>query len=94
VFIHNRINETLTLTLIAQALSVSKGYLSTLFKKETGKTLTQFIKEARIKHAVRLLRTTNLQVQTISQHCGIFDVQYFTKQFKQITGKSPSQYRG
>ena len=83
----------LTLHNFAKILNVSGSYLSTLFKKETGHTLTEFINDRRIKYAAHLLTSTKLQIQTIAQHCGIVDVQYFSKVFKRITGKTPKEYR-
>ncbi len=83
----------LTLHTVAAACNVSAGYLSGLFKKETGETLTAFVTEKRIAHAKHLLRSTNLQVQTIAQHCGILDLHYFCKLFKDATGKTPTAYR-
>lgn len=77
----------------AELLNVNASYLSSLFKKETGTTLTEFVSKKRIEHASFLLTSTNLQIQTIAQHCGIFDVNYFTKTFKKITGKTPKEYR-
>ncbi len=78
---------------IAKTQNVSLGYLSTLFKKETGKTLTEYIKHKRIAHAKHLLCNTQLQIQTVALHCGIVDLQYFSKLFKRETGKTPKQYR-
>lgn len=88
-------NLTGNLGLDAQAkrLNVNPSYLSALFKKETGLTLTEYVKRKRINHAVFLLNTSNLQIQTIAQHCGIADVNYFTKMFKKIVGKTPKDYR-
>lgn len=83
----------LTLSTISKALNISSSYLSTLFKKETGQTLTDYISNRRVSHAKHLLETTRLQVQTVAQHCGIVDVQYFSKIFKRITGKTPKEYR-
>lgn len=77
----------------AELLNVNASYLSSLFKKETGSTLTEFVSKKRIEHAAFLLTSTSLQVQTIAQHCGIYDVNYFTKTFKKITGKTPKEYR-
>ena len=62
-------------------------------KKETGRTLTEHINLLRISRARRMLRETALQVQTVAQHCGIHDVNYFSKVFKKYTGKTPLQYR-
>ena len=43
--------------------------------------------------ATYLLTTTGLQIQTVALHCGIMDVQYFTKIFKRMKGMTPRQYR-
>ena len=93
IYIWNNLQEQLSLSIIAKQLNVSKGYLSAIFKKETGKTITRFILTERINKAVHLLKTTKLQVQTISQYCGILDLQYFSEQFKKITGKTPKEFR-
>ncbi len=77
----------------AEMLNVNASYLSTLFKKETGMTLTEYVSKKRIDHAAFLLSSTNMQIQNIAQHCGIFDVNYFTKIFKKIKGKTPKEYR-
>ena len=78
---------------LAQTLNVTLGYLSAVFKKETGKTISQYVRERRIEYAQYLLKTSNLQIQTIALHCGIMDVQYFSKLFKKHTGKTPKEYR-
>ena len=84
----------LSLKNLSSVLNVNPSYLSSLFKKETGTTLTEYVSKKRIDYAAFLLRTTSLQVQTIAQHCGVFDVNYFTKMFKKQTGKTPKEYRG
>ena len=93
LYIDANLSESLTLHTLAEKLSVSAGYLSTLFKRETGHTLTDYVNHRRIDYARHLLTTTRLQIQTIAQHCGIVDVQYFSKIFKRITGKTPKAYR-
>lgn len=86
---------TADLSLYAQArqLNVNSSYLSTLFKKETGVTLTEYVNKKRIRHALFLLNTTSLQIQVIAQSCGIPDVNYFTKTFRKYVGKTPKEYR-
>lgn len=83
----------LNLHILAEKLNVTNEYLSSVFKKETGKTVTEYIRQKRLSYAASLLKTTNLQVQTVALHCGIVDVQYFSKLFKRHTGKTPSQFR-
>lgn len=83
----------LTLNTQAKLLDVNPSYLSTIFKKETGQTLTEYVTSKRIEHAIFLLNTTKMQIQTIAQYCGIPDICYFTKTFKKMVGKSPSEYK-
>lgn len=92
-YIDTDLTGNLSLRTLSQALNISSSYLSTLFKKETGQTLTDYISHRRVNHAKHLLETTRLQVQTVAQHCGIVDVQYFSKIFKRITGMTPKEYR-
>ena len=78
---------------LATQLNVNSSYLSTLFKKETGSTLTEYVNQKRIEHAVFLLNSSSLQIQMIAQYSGIPDVNYFTKTFKKIIGITPKEYR-
>ncbi len=93
VLIDADLSANLTLSSLAENQNISAGYLSAIFKKETGKTVTEYIREKRIKHAAHLLANTHLQIQTVALHCGIMDVQYFSKLFKKQTGKTPKEYR-
>lgn len=93
ILIDSDLSADLSLKSLATNQGISPGYLSTVFKKETGKTVSEYIREKRIKHATHLLATTHLQVQTVALHCGIMDVQYFSKIFKRQTGKTPKEYR-
>jgi AraC-like DNA-binding protein len=93
IFIESDLSSNLTLSSLAGMQNVSGGYLSSIFKKETGKTVTEYIREKRIKHAIHLLTTTHLQIQTVAADCGILDLQYFSKIFKKHTGMTPKEYR-
>lgn len=83
----------LSLGAIAQILDINPSYLSTLFKKETGQTLTDFVAKKRIDHAIFLLKSTELTISDVCRLCGIADNNYFAKLFKKHTGKTPIQYR-
>ena len=93
LFIDSDLSANLSLSTLAAHLKVSPGYLSNTFKAETGKTVTQFIRERRMEYACHLLTATHLQIQTVAVHCGILDLQYFSKLFKRHTGMTPKQYR-
>ena len=83
----------LKLKTIAEKLNVNSSYLSTLFHKEVGCTLTDYINKKRIEHSIHLLQLTSKSVQEIATDCGIQDVNYFIKLFKKQTGFTPSRYR-
>lgn len=91
--IENDLTCDLSLQTVARQNSVSSGYLSGHFKKETGQTFTAYVNSRRVNLAKHLLRTTSLQVQTIAQHCGILDFHYFCRVFKNCVGKTPTEYR-
>ncbi|MBQ8697161.1 MAG: helix-turn-helix domain-containing protein [Clostridia bacterium] len=93
ILIDSDLTRDLGLSALAQLCGVSKGYFSALFKRETGKTLTEFVNKKRIAHAKHLLTDTSLQIQTVAQHCGILDLNDFCRLFKSITGKTPTEYR-
>ena len=91
--IDSDLTADLSLCAHAKALGVNASYLSALFRRETGQTLSDYVARARVEQAIFLLNTTHMQVQTIAQHCGMPDVNYFTRTFKKIIGITPTQYR-
>lgn len=93
ILIDSDISSNITLSSIAAAQSINPSYLSHIFKRETGKSVIEYITDKRMHKASNLLKTTSLQVQTIASHCGIMDVQYFSKLFKKHFGESPNNFR-
>ena len=91
--IDSDLTADLSLNALAKFLNVNASYLSKLFKNDTGSTLTEYVNRKRIEHGIFLLNTTTLQIQTIAQHCGIPDINYFTKLFKKQVHKTPTEYR-
>lgn len=91
--IDSDISADLSLKKQAELNGVSTSYLSTCFKKETGKNYADYVNSKRMSHAKHLLKTTRLQIQTVAQYCGFPDMQYFSKVFKKYTGHTPRAYR-
>lgn len=91
--IHFHYAEPLSLEILAEANAVSTSYLSSLFHKETGKTITNYINETRINCSMLLLNTTNLSIQEVALQCGFTDANYYTRTFKKLKGMTPMAYR-
>lgn len=74
-------------------VGLTPGYLSTAFKRETGKTLSEYIKIERIHFAMSLLTQTDLPISVISGQVGYESVAYFSAVFRQQADCSPSEFR-
>lgn len=90
--INLNLTQDLSLKRLSTEYSVNASYLSALFKKEMGVTLTDYISQQRIRRAITLLNSSNLQIQDVASESGIYDVNYFRKLFKKVTGKTPTEY--
>ena len=77
----------------AAAAEISESYMRRLFKKKYGKTPKQYILEMRIKKAGRLLCETAEPVTDIAYDCGFSSVYHFCREFKAVTGITPTRYR-
>jgi len=78
---------------MASAVATSRSGLQRKLKKMMGITPQDLLREARIKHAIRLLRTTTMNVAEVAYASGFSDPKYFSRCFKQSVGSSPSEYR-
>ncbi|SHO48315.1 response regulator transcription factor [Anaerocolumna xylanovorans] len=88
----NYVNE-ITVKELAGHFSVNPNYFSTIFKQETGVTLTNYLKDTRIEKACDLLRNTHSSIHEIAQIVGYEDTQYFYRVFKKTLGITPLEYR-
>ena len=93
VSVNNDITVDLKLNAIAEHLNMNASYLSNLFHKETGMTITAYVNQKRLEYAEFLLVNTNLNISTIAQECGVYDENYFARLFKKWYRLSPTQYR-
>ena len=78
---------------LCRSVNLSSSRLQHLFKSETGKTLAQYRKDARMDEARLLLRTTLLSVKEIMHRVGIGSASHFAHDFRAACGLSPTQYR-
>lgn len=92
-YIEDNFQKQITLDELAEVVHLNPVYLSALFKKETDRTLTDYIIDIRIQHAKELLRTTFLSVQEIVDKIGYKDNRYFSRLFRKNVGIYPTEYR-
>ena len=78
---------------VAQALNISEGHLSHVFKRETGMTILGYLTRQRIHAAQSLLLTRNFKVYEVCEKVGYRDITYFSSTFKKITGVSPTEFQ-
>ncbi|RED63057.1 response regulator transcription factor [Cohnella lupini] len=92
-YILENLQTELTRDGIANSVYRNPAYLSRLFRKETGISLSDYITQLRIDHAKRYLIDTNDKVSNIAEGVGYIHFSYFAKLFKKVTGLSPQEYR-
>jgi two-component system response regulator YesN len=92
-YIDAHFHEDLTLIGLAYKFAMSPSYFSTIFKKESGQTVVNYITEVRIRNACKSLAETRSGVADIAMSVGYSDVQYFFRVFKKVTGQTPLEYR-
>ncbi len=85
--------EPLSIDMLASRLGYAKYYLSALFKKETGCSVSAYIKCVRIEQAKVLLASTDLSVESIWETVGFSSRSVFGKAFCSIVGMTPREYR-
>ncbi len=92
-YIRNHLADDLSVTRLAELFNYNQSYISRLFKQIRGETLSQYIKNARLKQAETLLKSTDLPVQEISARVGFDTVQYFSMVFRKEIGATPTAFR-
>lgn len=92
-YIDEHLDKELNRKSLANLFFFSEDYLARVFKQETGENISDYIIERRIRRAERYLRETELPIGTVAIRVGYNNFSYFSKKFKELTGKSPNEYR-
>lgn len=93
-YIRNHLPEDINLTMAAEKAGVSNAYLSTLFTQHMGCSFVDYLNRMRIQYACDYMHDSKMKIYEIAFKVGFKDEKYFSKVFKKITGKSPTEYRG
>ena len=78
---------------LAESLGYSQGYTASLVKKHMGQTFGQLLQQQRCREAARLLRETDLPVESVIQAVGYRNQSFFRRAFAGLYGRTPLQFR-
>ena len=78
---------------LAALVGYTEYYLTHKFKEETGLSVTNYVKFAKVECAKVLLKSTPFSVREISEQLGFATRNYFSAVFQQVTGKTPMEFR-
>ena len=92
-YLHNHYTEDLSVSEIAEKVYLSPCYTNYIFRKETGKTLIEYLTKIRIEEAKKLLQNSLLKVYEIAEKVGYKSNSYFCSVFKEHCGMTPLEYR-
>ena len=88
-YINEHISEPITLSRISEQVNLTKEYVSHVFRKETGKTVTEYINERKLMIAKEMILSTSYPLTYISDRLGYENYSYFTKVFKKQFDTTP-----
>ncbi|WP_127533938.1 response regulator [Paenibacillus kobensis] len=92
-YVRSRIGEEITRDELASHVYLNPAYLSRMFKKETGLSLSDAIIQERIQEARRMLEETEYKISDIAEKVGYASLGSFSNLFKRVVGVTPQQYR-
>lgn len=85
--------QNLSLNTLSSFVHFSPSYLSTIFHRQTGMTITEYVRKVRISHAIDMLENSADSVCEIAKKCGFSNIPHFNRVFKKYTGNSPIELR-
>jgi len=92
-YIYDNLHKKITLEMLAEKVSLSPAYLSKLFHKETGLTVSGYIVKKRIEAAENMLKFSEYSCIEISEYLCFSSESHFIQVFKKHTGYTPKNYR-
>lgn len=92
-YVQHHLSEAITTGQVADALYLSRAYLSRKFKAVTGESLTDFVLKEKTEEAKRLLRYTDKSLTAISAYLGFSSPSHFSRVFRKYAGIRPRDYR-
>ena len=92
-YINEHLNQDIKLADLAALLGMSQFHFSHVFKQSIGTSPYQYLLQQRIERAKQLLKQTDRSIVDIALECGFNSHSHLSKQFRQLTGMTPTAYR-
>ncbi len=92
-YIDENYNCEISLESLSEKYHYSTSYISRIFHKEHGITINNYINKIRIHNSELLIRNYDLSIKEIALSCGFVNVSHFYRVFKNLSGKTPMQFR-
>ena len=92
-YLHKNLARRITLADIGRMTFFSPVYCDTVFKKDMGVSIIDYLLSRRIAEAKKLLIEGTFSLSEIAKQTGFSDSNYFTRVFKKRTGYTPTEYR-
>ena len=92
-YIYDHLYEQIRVSDLAALTELNESYLSVLFKKETGKTISDYVRQRRVEAAEGMLRYSDYSYSDIGNILAFCSQSHFISVFRKETGLTPRQYR-
>lgn len=92
-YVLKNLDRDMTLGEVAWHVGKGEEHLARVFKRETGRSVFDYVREARVNRAQTYLMDPALSLTEIAEKCGFNSLSFFSRTFRQLTGMSPSAYR-
>lgn len=92
-YIHANLHDKIPLDTLAELCNLSPVYLSSLFKKETGVNLSQYILSRKLEQSKAMIKSGEYGFEEISTHLGFCSQSYYIRCFKREYGVTPREYK-
>ena len=93
MYLQKNYDVGISLDEIADYIGLSRSECCRYFKRKSGQTISDYLRQYRIHKSLDLLIETDDPISQIAQNCGFSNQSYYTKEFRKQTGITPKQYR-
>ena len=91
-YLKDNLHTHITIEQICKEHSVGRSYLQKIFKSYCDLGIIEYFSYLKIQEAKELIRMRSMNFSEISEKLGYSSIQYFSRQFKKITGMTPTEY--